>query len=192
MTALYYAGIGSRKTPPHIQNIMTHIGSYLFSEGWTLRSGAADGADAAFERGVDNIDPSMNPRKEIYLPWAGFNHSTSQLHPGNIPFTDQEKAFTASMHPAWDRCSASARLLHTRNVRQILGCEALHGATVTPIKFVVCWTEQGELNGAQPKPCASPRPATFPSSTSARPPTPKNSKPSCSRSTGSRPRQNSQ
>ena len=40
----YYSGIGSRETPEHILNIMHHIGAYLATQGWVLRSGAANGA----------------------------------------------------------------------------------------------------------------------------------------------------
>lgn len=151
MNYLAYAGIGSRETPQHILNIMSHLGSYLCSEGWTLRSGGASGADQAFEVGVLQaetvIDAEAPPRKEIYLPWRGFNNSTSHLHPGNLPFTQQEIDFSAHIHPNWARCSPSAKLLHQRNLRQIIGCEALHGSTVIPVKFVVCWTENGQLKG---------------------------------------------
>ena len=47
----YYAGVGSRDTPEHILNIMHHIGAYLATQGWVLRSGAASGADAAASSG---------------------------------------------------------------------------------------------------------------------------------------------
>lgn len=150
MTYLAYAGIGSRETPAHILKIMHHIGAYLFTQGWTLRSGGADGADKAFEAGVDHqwdFDERADEGKEIYLPWKGFNHSTSPLHPENIPFSQQEIELSASMHPAWHRCSPAAKKLHQRNLRQILGCEAVNGPEVTPIKFVICWTEGGKLKG---------------------------------------------
>lgn len=64
----YYAGIGSRNTPDHIQNIMTRLATKLEQEGWILRSGGAEGADSAFERGV--MRPQANA--EIYLPWYKF------------------------------------------------------------------------------------------------------------------------
>lgn len=144
---LAYAGIGSRETPQHILSIMHHIGAYLASEGWTLRSGAADGADAAFEKGADTFFDMSIALKEIYLPWSGFNHSISELHPGLIPFTQEEVDFTASYHPAWDKCSPAAKKLMTRNTRQILGCEAVNGREVIPVKFVVCWTPMGKMVG---------------------------------------------
>lgn len=155
MSYLAYAGIGSRQTPANIISIMRHIGAYLSSEGWTLRSGAEQGADTAFEVGVDDhLLTTRNPggdhfssNKEIYLPWKGFNNHPSLLHPGNIPFSQMEVDFTAQYHPAWSKCSPSAKLLHQRNTRQILGCEAVNGPQVTPVKFIVCWTEDGLLKG---------------------------------------------
>lgn len=139
----YYAGIGSRETPEHILTIMHHVGAYLASQGWTLRSGAAQGADYSFEEGAIHGGGNV----EIYLPWKGFNNHKSELHPMNYPFSEEEKQFAAKYHPAWNKCSPSARLLHQRNTRQLIGVEALHGEMVLPSKFLVCWTEGGRLQG---------------------------------------------
>lgn len=155
---LAYAGIGSRETPEHILTIMHHIGAYLCSEGWTLRSGAAQGADSAFEKGADDelarviqqmkmLGADGPTVKEIYLPWKGFNNSISRLHPELIPYTQQEIDFTASYHPAWDKCKPWAKRLHTRNKRQLLGTEHVNGPEVILSKFVVCWTRNGALVG---------------------------------------------
>jgi hypothetical protein len=163
MTYLAYAGIGSRETPTNVQNVMRHLGAYLYSQQWTLRSGGANGADKAFEEGVDRQmfanpnrtnhtnhasranrdDKSLSDYKEIYLPWIGFNNSASELHPRNIPFTEEEILFASRMHPAWERCSPTARLMHQRNVRQIMGTE-FHQARS---QFVICWTPNGALTG---------------------------------------------
>ena len=139
----YYCGIGSRDTPQHILNIMHHIAAYLGTQGWTLRSGGAPGADSAFEKGASDVNAAM----EIYLPWENFNHSKSELHPKKYPFSMEERTYAAQHHPAWNKCSPSARLMHQRNVRQIIGLEPLHGEIVMPSKFVVCWTRDGLLNG---------------------------------------------
>lgn len=161
MTYLAYAGIGSRKTPKHILDIMQYAASYLAAEGWTLHSGGAEGADSAFEKGVD-VETIIDGRtsfvktitgaylptgKEIYIPWRGFNHSTSPLYPENVPFTQKQIDLAARTHPAWHRCSPSAKRMHTRNVSQILGHELINGPVVQPVKFVVCWTEGGKLKG---------------------------------------------
>jgi predicted Rossmann fold nucleotide-binding protein DprA/Smf involved in DNA uptake len=61
-----YAGIGSRRTPSEILELMKEIGSKLEIEGWLLRSGGAPGADQAFEAGI-----SKDEAKQIWLPWQG-------------------------------------------------------------------------------------------------------------------------
>lgn len=140
----FYAGIGTHKnTPPYILEIMTHIASHLGTHGWTLRSGAAYECDTAFEFGSDRV----NGLKEIYLPWFGYNNSKSPYSPKFYPFSEEEKLFTSRFHPAWSKCSPSARLLHTRNTRILLGSEAIHGDIVQPVKFVVAHTDKGLVQG---------------------------------------------
>ena len=48
----YYAGVGSRETPPDVLKTMLKIGRYLAVKGYTLRSGGAKGADTALRMGV--------------------------------------------------------------------------------------------------------------------------------------------
>lgn len=140
----YYAGIGARKTPNHISKIMLYLGSFMAQQGWTLRSGAAQPAgDCDFEQGCDNV----NGDKEIYLPWRGFNHHQSELHPKNYPFSEEEKEFAARFHPRWNKLGPSERLLMQRNTRELLGVEAIHGEKVIPVKCVICWTPNGSLVG---------------------------------------------
>jgi hypothetical protein len=139
----YYAGIGSRGTPENILTIMEMLGKHFARNKWVLRSGAATGADTAFEKGaVAEIG-----RKEIYLPWRGYNNNQSQLHPANYPFTDEEMEFSAKFHPNWKNLTASVKKLHARNTRILLGMEQLHGHQVTPVKFCICWTPNGHITG---------------------------------------------
>lgn len=149
--ANFYAGIGSRETPAHILDIMRYLGCYLCEKGWILRSGAALGADAAFENATNLIkNHNRNPHdnfKEIYLPWKGYNNSNSELHPGNYPFNDQELEFTERFHPAWHKLSPGAKKLHARNTRIMLGLGPIHGAEVKPVSFVIAWTPQGAVIG---------------------------------------------
>jgi hypothetical protein len=127
----YYAGVGSRKTPVEVCDRFTKIASYLEHKGYTLRSGGADGADLAFEKGVYK-------HKEIYLPWKGFNKSNS------IFYNTSEKAveIASKIHPAWEQCSDTAKKLHARNIHQIAGRDF-----VDFVDFVVCWTENGLTKG---------------------------------------------
>ena|SRR5690606_27695755 len=128
---MYYAGIGSRETPRDVLELMYRIGYRLASEGWTLRSGAADGADTAFERGCD----AAGGKKQIFLPWRGFNRREPEH--GRVFAGVGEHALTlaAEFHPAWERCSRGARALHARNGYQVLGPRL-----DTPVERVICWT----------------------------------------------------
>ncbi len=140
MTYLPYTGVGSRQTPPVIQQAFQQIAYLLSQHGWTLRSGGAEGADQAFEAGaVRGFDaPPGTGSREIFLPWKGFNRSASYLHtPTPEAFRIAEKT-----HPAWHRCSQSAQKMHARNVHQVLGADLQ-----SPTMFVVCWTEGGGLVG---------------------------------------------
>lgn len=125
--SMTYAGIGSRKAPKDQLERMAKAARRLSEMGYTLRSGAADGADRAFEAGAGD-------RKEIYLPWPGFNGSASPL----ASPSHEAMEVAAAVHPAWSRLSPAARKLQARNSHQILG-EDLR----TPCDFVVCWTPDG-------------------------------------------------
>lgn len=134
-----YAGIGSRRTPPHILELMTECGRLLAAGGWTLRSGGADGADTAFANGAYECAPKV----EIYLPWGRYNeHRVARL------YSPTAAAYTLSgrHHPAWDRLSPEERTLHARNAHIILGPNL-----DDPVRMVVCWTPDGSLNGRGPK-----------------------------------------
>lgn len=125
-----YAGVGSRETPPEILEQMKLLAVHFASLGLTLRSGGASGADSAFEFGCDQA----SGKKEIFLPWKGFNSNPSQL------FTIPDQAFEIAKehHPAWHGCKMPTRKLHSRNAQQVLGQNL-----DTPAKFIVCWTSDG-------------------------------------------------
>jgi len=117
-----YAGIGSRATPDDVCCVFTRCAQFLSKQGMVLRSGGADGADTAFERGA--------VQKEIFLPGKMFNRNESPLFPPSKAAFDM----AAEIHPAWNRCSPWARLLHARNCHQILGQNL-----DDPVRFVVFW-----------------------------------------------------
>lgn len=131
----FYTGIGSRQTPENICDIMTDIASRLSGQ-ITLRSGGADGADDAFERGC-NMDC------EIYIPWKNFNGRT---HDRCIIVGEDQTCLqiASEIHPKWIACKRGARLLHARNVCQILGRDPNNP---TKSLFVLAYTENGELKG---------------------------------------------
>ena len=124
-----YTGVGSRRTPPDVLQLMRHIASALAADGWTLRSGHAPGADQAFERGA-------RTNAEIYLPWTGFerNVPTMARYVLDAPFTPAYE-LASKHHPRWDWLRASQRALHARNAHEAFG-----RFLDDPSLFVICWT----------------------------------------------------
>ena len=135
MPRRYYTGIGSRETPLDVCDEMAWIAKWLRSKRYRLRSGHAIRADQAFEWGAEGS-------ADIYLPWSGFEGSTSLLALDKLPAGAVRMAeeMARKHHPAWDRCGRDARAFHTRNTFQILGFEGLS-------EFVVCWTKDGKASG---------------------------------------------
>lgn len=120
---MFYAGIGSRKTPENVLTIMRGLGFYLAQHGLTLRSGRAVGADAAFEFGC----VIAGGLKELFT-----HHQTGQAW----------LAHAEKYHPAWNKCDDYAKRLHGRNSAIMLGFHLNN-----PVKFVVCWTQDGLDSG---------------------------------------------
>lgn len=130
-----YTGIGSRDTPLAIQERMSWLAADLASDGWTLRSGAATGADTAFALGAGAT--------EIYVPWQTFGAGT----PGDRILATELPTFGAAMeiaaehHRAWNQLTNGAQLLMARNVFQVLGRD-LH----SPSAMVICWAPKPILD----------------------------------------------
>jgi hypothetical protein len=133
-----YAGIGSRRTPADICELMQQLGRKLALKGATLRSGGADGADLAFEKGCDEGEgikqifyakdwEEKRPQCAMKVRWKYIpsNWEAAQL-------------IAAQHHPNWINLNLYPRKLHTRNCFQILGFN-LH----QPANFVLCWTPDG-------------------------------------------------
>ena len=133
----FYTGIGSRKTPAEVLAEMSRIAGLLSDAGFILRSGAARGADAAFEAGCKG-------KAHIYVPWRGF--SKSPFIRSFEPAVDAYKIAMA-LHPAWQSISRGAKALHARNCHQVLGDNLNE-----PSAFVICWTPDGcESQGTRSK-----------------------------------------
>ena len=147
-----YSGVGSRETPSNILDLMEEVGFKLASQGWTLRSGGAIGADQAFESGMFRYAGYDQPYSwtpaEIYLPWAGyedhhkFSHGGLNILPSMIKINNESVAEGMAMaaHPAWNACKIGARKMHTRNVFQVLGAEL-----DKPSKMLIAWTKIDRL-----------------------------------------------
>lgn len=126
----FYSGIGARITPPAILKRMTEMAKEYALAGYTLRSGAAGGADSAFEAGA-------GLSKNIYVPWRNFNNHSSPRTPSAAAFD-----MAAKFHPVWARLNWPAQALLARNCHVILGDDL-----ETPSEFVACWTQDGKVAG---------------------------------------------
>jgi hypothetical protein len=128
-----YTGIGSRECPPEILDVMRRVAAHLARQGYTLRSGGADGADTAFEQGCASAGGDMR----IYLPKPGWN---GRRFGGPYTGKVDERAFevAARLHPGWAGLKPFVRMLHARNVHQVMGDDL-----ESPSEFVICWTPDG-------------------------------------------------
>ena len=134
----YYAGIGSRETPPDIREEIHEIVEFLNTKEMILLSGGAPGADFFFEEKAD--------RKMIFLPWKRFNGNESHLYPGNDAqydtYTSDAYGIARQFHPRWDKLSEGAKSLMCRNSMQVLNIQVCE-----PVDFIVCWTKDGRASG---------------------------------------------
>lgn len=119
-----YAGIGSRKAPVPMLRLAYGIGRMYAIDGYTLRSGGAEGMDRAFERGVD------------------FERGSKEIFTMNNGYDDWAWKVTERFHPAPYKLTRSGFLLHNRNAKIVLGNDG-----DDPVDFVICWTQDGGLKG---------------------------------------------
>lgn len=120
-----YAGIGSRETPQNVLERFEIWSDWFSSKAhFLLRSGRAKGADTAFENGC-----RYHTLMQLFVAEDARNRN--DWHD-----------LAARFHPAWERCSEHARLLHARNCPIVLG-ENLDD----PVDFICCWTKDGKASG---------------------------------------------
>ena len=123
-----YAGIGSRETPQEILDLMTKAAEYLDGLGYTLRSGAADGADTAFEKGAT--------KKEIFKGFDAAGETevkiAHEIHPdlkGAMEASKNKKikaklaegATKEEAEKSGERSAWAVQNLMARNTNQVFG-----------------------------------------------------------------------
>lgn len=157
---MHYTGIGSRETPPEVISIMEDAGFRLARMGWILRSGKADGADAAFQRGMQRLREgnTYTGRAEIYIPWKGFKGGSGLLDRWDILPDELDKRYPGheemrwewvkEVHGGWEKLSQGARKLHERNIHQLFG-QNLGDAYINQSKFVLYYAP--ETKSGNPK-----------------------------------------
>jgi len=123
-----YAGIGSRETPKEVLDVMTKAAEYLDGLGYTLRSGAADGADTAFEKGATKkeIFKGFDPAGETEVKIA------HEIHPdlkGAMEASKNKKikaklaegATKQEAEKSGERSAWAVQNLMARNTNQVFG-----------------------------------------------------------------------
>lgn len=134
-----YAGVGSRETPAEALKHIERMAHILALKGYTLRSGAAPGADAAWERGAI----AGGGQCEIFLPWGGFQGHRTGLALDRMPGHRKAMQLASEAHPAWDRLSPAVRKLMARNAMQVLGADCN-----SPARVLICWARNSKLDAA--------------------------------------------
>jgi len=155
---MYYTGIGSRDIPDEVIGVMEDAAYRLAKMGWVLRSGKADGSDAAFQRGMQKLARENNGVScgttclaEIYIPWGNFKGGSGleddwditldkidSLYPEHV---QMRKEWMSEVHPAPERLSQGAEKLHLRNVHQVFGPN-LSDAYINQSKFVLYYAKE--------------------------------------------------
>lgn len=129
-------GIGSRETPDAVCERFVEMGAEARERGWWVRSGHADGADYAFERGA--LDHCI-----VYMPWPTFNKEKPVLGISRSQELRDEVLKIVYKHEPYAKdLSDGVKLIKSRNIYQVLG-ENLE----TPSDVIVCWTEEGQVVG---------------------------------------------
>lgn len=126
----FYAGIGSRETPPDVQQQMSHLAQELEKLGYVLRTGDARSADKAFRDAASNAQVwTANPRcKDPRACYLAEDDAAAYLS-------------VKMLHPGYGKLDEYSLRLHARNYRQIIGKDEPNS------QFVICWTQGGKAIG---------------------------------------------
>jgi hypothetical protein len=133
----YYGGIGSRETPTDVLLEMTVVARWQRGRKRVLRSGAARGADDAFELGAGYLS-------EIWVPWRKFPfREQSDADPYYSVIPDGEwhaelQRQAMRFHPAWSSLTQGGRSLMVRNMAQLLGGGPYEPASEYMIGYATC------------------------------------------------------
>lgn len=104
------ACIGSRATPAPILSWMEETAGKLLQSGYAITSGNAPGADQAWARGANTINPRW---VTLFLPWADFEQQA--IHPNN-----KTCVFSPNGHQRFVEAAAAVTSLHGSKERVAL------------------------------------------------------------------------
>ena len=127
----FYTGIGSRKAPKRVLELIETISMDLEKKSFVVRSGDADGCDKAFTNKI------KDGNKHIYHPWRGFTENTPILYEAET-WTYE---IIRNVHNGWNKLKESEKKLHARNVHQVLG----HQGFLNKSEFVILYAEPNKM-----------------------------------------------
>ena len=147
----YYAGIGSRKVPLEIGQIMTELASELEEMGYWLRSGGANGSDQYFQSGVKNNAqiwlPRMESNKDFTDQFPQHEYRLVGDHCTCGEPDDEAWDSVEKFHPNFKKMEELGKVdwnkfstflhYHSRNYRIVKGLGE------SDSEFVICWTPEG-------------------------------------------------
>jgi hypothetical protein len=126
----YATCIGSRRTPIEICNIMSLIGERLQNK-YILRSGAAIGADQAFEKNVKPENKCIYTVKNFDYSQENYDLCYSEL----MSIWDKDLNF--------DLYEKYNQILLLRDINQVLGSK---NTSLEKSKFLICYTPHENYN----------------------------------------------
>ena len=121
--------------------------------GYTLRSGAAEGSDTAFQEGVCKVDPKLT---QIWLPKPNFNKKKVQhkypkcnYHNINEDMIDYagNRYLSLCIIPYWDNLEEDIKRFHGRNYYQVFGVQSVVKGFPSDPDTRVCIYAAPEKNG---------------------------------------------
>ena len=115
------ACIGSRDLTAAKAAELENLGRLLAEAGYRINTGNATGADQAFARGANFIDPGL---VTLYLPWPSYEQAAQTL--GNTLVADLDVYYhhvAAAHHPNWKNLTAGVQRLMVRNAAIIVQSE---------------------------------------------------------------------
>lgn len=115
------------KAKEDIIKIFEEVAKKLEELGYTYRSGGNDSE-------LDQRVSAIMSKKEVYLPWKGFNDLDSEY---NYP-SEKARDIANKYHPIYNELGFAVQAIVARMSHRVLGPDCL-----TPVDFLLCWTDDG-------------------------------------------------
>lgn len=113
----YYTGIGSRNISGEERELIFNIAVKMSEEGYTLRSGGAEGSDTAFEEGCLSVSGEL----EVYRPTRSPNMKGYHLVPNDLQFNYAKTRLSIDIIPWFSYMKPYSQRIHSRNFYQVVG-----------------------------------------------------------------------